>query len=199
MAIGAPACMVTCMYSHTYSKNMDQPGKVANPARGQLNREHKYFPVRARAWEFGLARRVHQSRPASACSSSPYYSGWIGACLRDSSRVPRRRPFIYLKPPYAIGLVSSLSSQALAYQWLSLPRVRRRHKVSKPQGRSFRVLPWQVTMDQLTCASLSHTHYGYEVGMLKYRQDDWTILCTVYTFRIMIQYQQHCYEDPRIQ
>ena len=23
---------------HTYSKSMDQPGKVANPARGQLNR-----------------------------------------------------------------------------------------------------------------------------------------------------------------
>ena len=29
------------MYSHTYSKsNIDQPGKVANPARGQLNREN---------------------------------------------------------------------------------------------------------------------------------------------------------------
>ena len=27
------------MYGHTYSKSMDQPGKVANPARGQLNRE----------------------------------------------------------------------------------------------------------------------------------------------------------------
>ena len=26
-----------------------------------------------------------------------------GAYLRDSSRVPRRRPFIYFKPPYAIG------------------------------------------------------------------------------------------------
>ena len=28
-------------YGHTasYSKSMDQPGKVANPARGQLNRE----------------------------------------------------------------------------------------------------------------------------------------------------------------
>ena len=25
-----------CMYHHTYSKSMDQPGKVANPARGQL-------------------------------------------------------------------------------------------------------------------------------------------------------------------
>ena len=29
-----------CMYGHTYSKRKDQPGKVANPARGQLNREN---------------------------------------------------------------------------------------------------------------------------------------------------------------
>ena len=27
------------MYGHTYGKSMDQPGKVASPARGQLNRE----------------------------------------------------------------------------------------------------------------------------------------------------------------
>ena len=27
------------MYGHTYSKSKDQPGKVANPAPGQLNRE----------------------------------------------------------------------------------------------------------------------------------------------------------------
>ena len=27
------------MYGHTYSKCMDQPGKVAHPARGQLNKE----------------------------------------------------------------------------------------------------------------------------------------------------------------
>ena len=26
------------MYGHTYSKSMDQPGKGASPARGQLNR-----------------------------------------------------------------------------------------------------------------------------------------------------------------
>ena len=37
------------MYGHTYSKSMDQPGKVANPARGQLNRGNEYFPVRVRA------------------------------------------------------------------------------------------------------------------------------------------------------
>ena len=38
-----------CMYGHTYSKSMDQPDKVASPARGQLNRENEYFPVRVRA------------------------------------------------------------------------------------------------------------------------------------------------------
>ena len=41
--------MYVCMYGHTYSKSMDQPGKVANPARGQLNKENEYFPVRVRA------------------------------------------------------------------------------------------------------------------------------------------------------
>ena len=32
------ACIYMCVYGHTYSKSMDQPGKVANPACGQLNR-----------------------------------------------------------------------------------------------------------------------------------------------------------------
>ena len=71
-----------------------------------------------------------------------------------------------MKPPSAIGSVPSLSGHAIAYRWRSLPRVRQ-HRASKPQGSSERVLPWQVTMDQLIFASLSHTHYWYEVGMLK--------------------------------
>ena len=70
-----------------------------------------------------------------------------------------------MKPPYAIGSVPSLSGHAIAYRWRSLPRVRR-HRASKAQGSSERVLPWQITMDQLIFASLSHTHYWYEVGML---------------------------------
>ena len=85
-----------------------------------------------------------------------------GAYLRDSSRVPRRRPFIQFLPPYAIGSVPSLSGHAIAYRWRSLPRVRR-HGACKPQGSSERVLPWQVTMDQLIFTSLFHTHYWYEV------------------------------------
>ena len=147
---------------------MDQPGKVANPARGQLNKDNEYSPVPVRAWEFGLARRIQPSQPTSACSS-PYSgwgklrlretqaegnSGWGKLRLRDSSRVPRRRPF--MKPPYAIGSVPNLSGHAIAYRWRSLPRVRR-HRASKTQGSSERVLPsWQVTMNQLICASLSH-------------------------------------------
>ena len=90
-----------------------------------------------------------------------------GAYLRDSSRVPRRRPFIYLKPPYAIRSVPSLSGLAIAYRWRSLAARVRRHRASKPQGSSEQMLPWQVTMGQLICASLSHTHYWYGVGVLK--------------------------------
>ena len=89
-----------------------------------------------------------------------------GAYFRDSSRVPRRCPVIYFKPPYAIGSVPSLSGHAIAYRWRSLPRVRR-HRASKPQRSSKRVLPGEVTMNQLICASVSHTHYWHEVGMLK--------------------------------
>ena len=71
-----------------------------------------------------------------------------------------------MKPPYAIGSVPSLSGHTNAYRWRSLPRVRR-HRSSKPQGSSERVLSRQITMDQLIFVSLSHTHYWYEVGMLK--------------------------------
>ena len=74
---------------------------------------------------------------------------------------------IYLfKQPNAIGSVSSLSGNAIAYRWRSLPRVHR-HRASKPQGGSKRVVPWQVTMDQLIRASISHTRDWSEVAMLK--------------------------------
>ena len=61
----------------THSKSMDQPGKVANPARGQLSRENECFPVSVCAWEFGLARRVRPSRPASASSFSTLRLGLV--------------------------------------------------------------------------------------------------------------------------
>ena len=59
--------LCVCMYvwSSQYSKIKEQPGKVANPARGQLNRENEYSPVliylRLRIW----------SREAGSFGSSP--------------------------------------------------------------------------------------------------------------------------------
>ena len=41
-------CTYVCMVI-THSKGKDRPGKVANPARGQLNRKNEYFPVPVRA------------------------------------------------------------------------------------------------------------------------------------------------------
>ena len=142
-------------------------GKVANPARGQLNRENN-IPLSPCVPE-NLVSRDGFSRLVPRQPAHLHTQAESGAYLRDSSRVPRRRPF--MKPPYAIGPVPSLSDHAIAYRWRSLPRVRR-HRASKPQGSSERVLPWQITMDQLICASLSHTHYWYEVGMLK-------VYCTI--------------------
>ena len=33
--------LCACMYSHHFQQSMGQSGKIANPARGQLNREIK--------------------------------------------------------------------------------------------------------------------------------------------------------------
>ena len=33
------------LYGYHMEQSIDQPGKVANPARGQLNRENELFPV----------------------------------------------------------------------------------------------------------------------------------------------------------
>ena len=111
-----------------------------------------------------LVSRDGFSRPVPRQPVHLHTQAESGAYLRDSSRVPRRHSF--MKPPYAIGSVPSLSGHAIAYRWRSLPRVRRR-RASRPQGSFERVPPWQITMDQLIFAFLSHTHCWYEVGMLK--------------------------------
>ena len=49
---------------------MDQPGKVANPARDQLNRENEYSLVPVRGLEFGHARGFSRSVPRQPAHSS---------------------------------------------------------------------------------------------------------------------------------
>ena len=160
---------------------MDQLGKVANPARGQLNRENN-IPLSPCVSENLVSRDGFSPSPCPrAClriwshetgSAVPSRVSLLISMLRLNLVLtygipPEFRGGVHMmKPPYAIGSVPSLSGHAIAYRWRSLPRVRR-HRASKLQGSSERVLPWQITMDQLIFASLSHTHYWYEVGMLK--------------------------------
>ena len=141
------------MFGHTFSKCMDQHGKVVNHVRGQLNSKNN---ISLSAFEHeNFVSRDEFGHPVPRQPAHLYTQAESGAYLRDSSQFPRRRPFINLKPPYAIGPVLSLWGHTfiIAYRWRSLPRVRR-HRASKPQGSSKRVLPWQVTMDNLICASL---------------------------------------------
>ena len=84
---------------------MDQPGKVANPARGQLNREIN-IPLSPFVPE-NLVSRDGFSRPVPRQPAHPHTQAESGAYLRDSSRVPRRRPF--MKLPYAIGSVPTVA------------------------------------------------------------------------------------------
>ena len=91
---GMYVCMVII-----YSKGKDQPGKVANPARGQLNRENVFFPV-----IFSLSPSAPENSVSRDGFSSPvprqpahlHTQAESGAYLRDISRFPRRRPCIYL-------------------------------------------------------------------------------------------------------
>ena len=154
------------MYGHTYSKSIDQPGKVASPvtAHGQLNRKNN-ISLSAFVPE-NLVSRDGFGSPVPRQPAHLYTHAESSAYLRNSPPEFRGGVLIYLKPPYAIGSVPSLSGHAIAYRWRPLPRVRR-HRASKPQGSSERVLPWQATMDQLIRASLSHTQYWCGVGMLK--------------------------------
>ena len=114
-----------------------------------------------------LVSRDGFSRPVPRQPAHLHTQAESGAYLRDSSRVPRRCPF--MKPPYAIGSVPSLSGQAIAYRGRSLPRVRR-YRASKPQGSSERVLPCLAghhgPINNMRL-SFPHPLYWYEVGMLK--------------------------------
>ena len=59
--------------------------------------------------------------------------------------------------PYPVDPYSAICDDHTYIHTYILPRVRR-HKASKPQGSSKRMLAWQVTTDHIICASLSQTH-----------------------------------------
>ena len=87
-----------------------------------------------------------------------------GPYLRDSSRVPRRCQFIYFKPPHGQSRVYRVTQ--LRTDGVHCRESAGTGPVNPKVVPNERVLPWQITMDQLICASLSHTHYWYDVGII---------------------------------
>ena len=109
---------------------MDQPGKVANPVRSQLNRENVFF--------------LSPFLPINLASQERFGSVILRMNLVLTRGIPpdfrvlsiSAASSIYLfKPPYATGSVPSLSGQAIACRWSSLPSVCL-HRTSSPQGSS---------------------------------------------------------------
>ena len=75
-----------CMYGHTYSKSKDQPGKVVNPARGQLTGE-----MNISLSPFAPEKLVSRDGFGSPIPRQPVYlhtQAESGNSSRDSSRVP---------------------------------------------------------------------------------------------------------------
>ena len=86
-------CMYICVVI-TYSKGKDQPGKVANPARGQLAEQGKnHYSLSSFAPE-NLVLRDGFRCPVPRQSAHLHTQAESGAYSRDSSKVQRRHPFI---------------------------------------------------------------------------------------------------------
>ena len=108
---------------------------MANPARGQLNRENSFFPC-PRPRLKNLVSRDRFGRPVPRQpphSPSRLRLNLIGWCLltgflplsatASTDNVNRHRSPVYIR------------SHPIAYRWRSLPRVRR-HRASSRQGGS---------------------------------------------------------------
>ena len=118
--------------SQHFQHSMDEPGTVPNPARGQLNWKKcvfLFFPFAPDNW----SREAGWVVPSRVSVLILHTQAESGDFSRDSSRFPRRRPFIYTVIRHRVN--TELSGHAIAYQWRSLPRVRR-HRTSCSQGSS---------------------------------------------------------------
>ena len=160
----------------TSSRAMDQPGKVANPARGQLNSDI-FFPCphsHLRIW----SRETSSPVPSSVSLLILHTQTESGAYSWDFPRFPRWRPFLHTVNRHRIN--PEFISHATAYRWRSRPR-HRRHRTSSPQVSSsnrcclfrYRHAPFFVRL------SFFHAHYSQaRTGTEKYsffldHEEDW--------------------------
>ena len=90
------------MYGYTYSKCMDQPCKVAHPARGQLNRENELFPVRV---QFAPENLVSRDSFGSPVPRQPAHLHTLAESGAHSSHSRLNVALTYRIPPHTVLLV----------------------------------------------------------------------------------------------
>ena len=94
---------VWCMVTHiarVWINRVRLPVLLVVSSTGKMN-----ISLSAFGPEKMVSRDGFGSRPVPRQAAHLHTQAESGAYLRDSSRVPRRCPFIYFKPPYAIGSV----------------------------------------------------------------------------------------------
>ena len=138
---------------HHIEQSMDHPGKVANSCSWSAEQGKMNTPLSPFAPE-NLVSRDGFSRPVPRQPAHPHTQAESGAYSRDSSRFPRRRPFIYLNRHTPLGhcqvyRVTQLRTNGVHCQESAGtgPVVL---KVAPVTGAAI----LQVAMDQSICASL---------------------------------------------
>ena len=147
--------MYLCIFIHIelYSKSKDQPGKVANPAHGQLNRKIILPCPRSRL-------KIWSRETVSAVPSRASLLIFIHTQAESWCLLTRFLAISSAVSP--IYLFKSPSGQSRVYRVTQLLTggVHCREYAGKGPV-SLKVVP------NGCCASLSHTHCRYEVGVLK--------------------------------
>ena len=137
-----------CGHHKQLSKN--QPGELANPVHGQLNR--KQFPCSCSRLRISL-RETDLAVPFRVSLLILHTQAECGAYSRDCSQCPRRRPYTFTTTHHRVspGFIGSRNCVPIAFTAES-PLALGQYS---PQGSSSNGCRLCITMDQLLlCASL---------------------------------------------
>ena len=149
LRVDPTVCMYACVVS-TLKQSTNQPGEFANPVHGQLNKEKFPWPrLRLRIW----FRETDLAVPSRVSLLILHTQAESGAYSRNSSRCPRRRPYIFTTTHHRVSpeFIGSRSCVPMAFTAES-PLAQGQYS---PKGSSSNGCRLCITMDQLLlCAYL---------------------------------------------
>ena len=140
------------MYGRHFQQDYGSTGYGCQSCSWSTERGIFFLPCprsRLRIW----SRETGLVVPSRVSPVILHFQAESGAYSRDSSRFPRRRPF--MKPSTAIGSFPTLSGHAIAYRYRSMPTFRRH-----------RVIPVVLKVVPVTGAAFSGFTHGIGVVLL---------------------------------